>query len=138
MYMKEITTNDSAEVCRVLIIHDEAVQSARQSMPPEDRIQEMADLLKNLSDPTRIKMINALASSELCVCDLCAVLNMNQPAVSQQLKTLKQAGLIANRKDGKIVYYRLNDKRILQIYEMILFHLAKNNELLTSIKEIKK
>lgn len=130
--------NDSAEVCRVLIIHNEAVQLARQSLPPEERIQEMADLLKNLCDPTRIKMINALAYSELCVCDLGAILNMNQPAVSQQLKTLKQAGLIANRKDGKIVYYRLNDKRILQIYEKILFHLAKTYELPTATKEIKK
>jgi DNA-binding transcriptional ArsR family regulator len=136
--MKETTMNDSAEVCRVLIIHNEAVQLARQSLPPEERIQEMADLLKNLCDPTRIKMINALAYSELCVCDLGAILNMNQPAVSQQLKTLKQAGLIANRKDGKIVYYRLNDKRILQIYEMILFHLAKTYELPTATKEIKK
>jgi len=130
--------NDSAEVCRVLIIHDEAVQLARQSMPPDDRIQEMADLLKNLSDPTRIKMINALAYSELCVCDLGAILNMNQPAVSQQLKTLKQADLVTNRKEGKIVYYRLKDTHILQIYEMILFHLVKNYELPTSMKEIKK
>ena len=137
MCMKETDVSDSDEVCRVLIIHDEAVQAARQGIPPEDHIQEMADLLKNLSDPTRIKLINALACSELCVCDLGAVLNMNQPAVSQQLRTLKQAGLVANRKEGKIVYYRLKDKRIMQIYDTTLIHLAETTERVTSIKETK-
>jgi len=103
-------------------VHEELVSKAKADMPSEDLIRKVGDFFKILGDPTRIKIVNALFTSEMCVCDLAAVLNMNQPAISHQLKILKQAGLVTYRKDGKIVYYSLNDNHVKQIYEQGISH----------------
>ncbi|MCX7027266.1 MAG: metalloregulator ArsR/SmtB family transcription factor [Spirochaetes bacterium] len=118
----------SAEFCRIVVVHEDLVQKARESMPKENLIRTTGDFFKVLGEPTRIKILIALMSSELCVCDLCAVLNMNQPAISQQLKSLKQVGFVKYRKDGKVVYYSLSDEHIRQIYEMGLIHISEKQE----------
>lgn len=111
------------EMCKILVVHEDLVFKAKKNMPQEDLIRTIGDFFKVLSEPTRIKIINALFNSEMCVCDLTAVLNMNQPAISHQLKTLKQAGFVKYRKEGKIVYYSLSDEHIRQIYEQGLLHI---------------
>jgi ArsR family transcriptional regulator len=111
------------EMCKILVVHEDLVFKAKKNMPQEDSIRTIGDFFKVLSEPTRIKIINALFNSEMCVCDLTAVLNMNQPAISHQLKTLKQAGFVKYRKEGKIVYYSLSDEHIRQIYEQGLLHI---------------
>ena len=114
--------SNNIEVCKTLVIHKSLVKKAKKTMPPDDLIRDIGDFFKVLGEPTRIKIINALFNSEMCVCDLAAVLNMNQPAISHQLKILKQTDLVRYRKDGKIVYYSLSDKHIRQIYEQGLLH----------------
>ncbi|MEW5815808.1 MAG: metalloregulator ArsR/SmtB family transcription factor [Spirochaetota bacterium] len=116
------------EVCQCLIIHEKSVQKARRNMPHDELIRRIGDFFKVIGDPTRIKIINALFHSEMCVCDLAAVLNMNQPAVSHQLKILKQANLVKYRKEGKVVYYSLNDNHVRQIYEQGLIHIKEKKE----------
>lgn len=111
------------EVCKVLIVHEALVEKAKENMPDEYLIQEIGDFFKVLGEPTRIKIINALFNSEMCVCDLTAVLNMNQPAISHQLKILKQNEFVKYRKDGKIVYYSLKDDHVRQIYEQGFLHI---------------
>lgn len=113
------------EVCKSLIFHEDAVNRAKQSMPTEDLVRKIGDFFKVLGDPTRIKIVNALFESELCVCDLTAVLGMNQPAVSHQLKILKQSGLVTYRKEGKIVYYSLNDDHVKVLYEQGKAHIQE-------------
>jgi ArsR family transcriptional regulator len=94
-------------------------------MPDEDLIKEIGDFFKVLGEPTRIKIVNALFTSEMCVCDLAAVMQMNQPAISHQLKILKQAGLVKYRKDGKVIYYSLNDNHVKHIYEQGMDHIKE-------------
>lgn len=120
--------NCENEVCKCSVVHEDLVQKAKENMPNEDLIREIGDFFKVLGEPTRIKIINALFNSEMCVCDLTAVLNMNQPAISHQLKILRQAGLVRYRKDGKIVYYSLKDEHVRQIYELGFIHVNEGKE----------
>lgn len=69
-------------------------------------------MYKLISDSTRVSILWALSESEMCVCDLCALLKMKQSAVSQQLKSLKQSRVVQNRREGKVVYYTLVDEHI--------------------------
>ena len=112
-------------VCEAHVVHDDQVRRAEASMPSDGLIQDAAVFFKVLGDPARIRIIQALSVSELCVCDLTAVLAMKQPAVSQHLKTLRQTGFVKYRKDGKIVYYSLADKHVRQIYALGLVHIQE-------------
>jgi ArsR family transcriptional regulator len=113
------------EVCKCSVVHEDLVQKAKETMPDDDLIFMIGDFFKVLGDPTRIKIINALFNSEMCVCDLVAVLNMKQPAISHQLKTLKQSGFVRYRKEGKVVYYSLIDEHVKLIYEQGLLHMME-------------
>ncbi|HOO36831.1 MAG TPA: metalloregulator ArsR/SmtB family transcription factor [Deltaproteobacteria bacterium] len=94
-------------------IHAETVNNVRKLMPDNDRVlNELADFFKLFGDPTRIKILFALGAAELCVGDIASLLNMNHSAVSHQLRTLRRARLIKSRKEGKLVFYSLNDRHI--------------------------
>jgi len=77
----------------------------------------MAEFFKALSDPTRVRIISVLARAELCVGDLCTLLGMAQPAISQQLRLLRQARLVAMRRNGKHVFYTLSDEHIRTVFQ---------------------
>ena len=97
--------NDEIEVCESKVIHKEVVDKVSQRMPPWENFYELAGLFKVFGDSTRIKILYALLDTEMCVCDLAVLLNMNQSAISHQLRILKQAGLVKARREGKVVYY---------------------------------
>lgn len=82
----------------------------------------VADLFKALADPTRVRIIGLLAHLEMCVGDLCLVLGMSQPAVSHQLRVLRNLRIVSTRKAGKHVFYTLNDEHIHQLYHQCLEH----------------
>lgn len=105
------------EKCEVTVIHKDVVDRVKEQMPEESKLVETAELLKVFGDPTRIKIICALMKEEMCVCDLAALLDVSQSAVSHQLKTLKQTRLVKYRRDGKVVYYSLDDEHIGKIFE---------------------
>jgi len=115
------------EKCDCNIIHDDIVNSVKESMPDEEDLYDLADAFKVFGDTTRIKILYALSASEMCVCDIAALLNMTQSAISHQLRILKQARLVKNRKDGKIVYYSLDDGHIKQIFDLGLIHVREMN-----------
>jgi ArsR family transcriptional regulator len=75
-------------------------------------------------DPTRLKIVNALLLEEICVCDVAAVLGMSQPAVSHHLKVLKAARLVKYRRDGKQIYYSLDDEHVANIFYQGLMHVS--------------
>lgn len=110
--------------CDCTIIHEEAVERVRANQLPEEQLFELADFFKVLGDSTRIRILGALATSELCVCDIANVLNMTQSSISHQLRVLKQARLVRSRRDGKVVYYRLDDEHIESIMAVGLLHLS--------------
>ena len=113
------------ECCEIHEIHENLVHQIEDGMPNEEKIQNLADFYKVFADVTRVKILCVLFQSELCVCDLAEVLGMTQSAVSHQLRVLKQAKLVKNRRDGKIVYYSLADAHIQSILNQGMEHIAE-------------
>ena len=93
--------------------------------PDDTTFSNLADVFKNFGDVTRLKILYALFDSELCVCDIANELNMSQSAISHQLRTLKTAKLVKNRKEGKIVYYSLDDEHVKHIFDQGLLHVTE-------------
>lgn len=114
------------EKCDAEVIHEEVVNQVKAKMPKEEILYDLAELFKVFGDTTRIKILWALAESEMCVCDIAALLNMTQSAISHQLRILKQAKLVKNRRDGKIVYYSLDDDHVEQIFGQGLAHIYED------------
>lgn len=115
----------SQQGCDCNIIHGGIVEKCRGDMLEDDVLLSMADFYKALSDSTRIKIINALVISELCVCDISSLLNMTKSAVSHQLGNLKEMNLIKARKVGKEVWYSLADEHVLEMFEICKAHILE-------------
>ena len=113
------------ECCEIHEVHENLVHQIEDGMPSEEKIQNLADFYKVFGDVTRVKILCVLFQSELCVCDLAEVLEMTQSAVSHQLRVLKQAKLVKNRREGKIVYYSLADAHIQSILNQGMEHIAE-------------
>lgn len=113
---------DDDALCSCTIIHEDILKRVRDELTDDEHIMKVAELFKALDDPTRLKIINAIMLSEMCVCDIAALLNMTQPAISHHLKVLRQAELIRYRRDGKIVYYSLDDEHIEPLFKQGLAH----------------
>lgn len=111
------------ETCITKGIHQETVQEVRKGMPEQNALFELADLFKSFADSTRISILWALSESEMCVCDLCALLKMKQPAVSHQLKNLKLARVVKHRREGKVIYYSLDDDHIRRLLNLGMEHI---------------
>jgi DNA-binding transcriptional ArsR family regulator len=114
--------NLQQDVCCSNIIHHEAVNKAKENLPNDELIFNLADFFKTFGDSTRIKIICALMETELCVCDLANVISTSQSAVSHQLRVLRQSRLVKYRKDGKTVYYSLDDDHIKLVISQGLNH----------------
>ena len=113
------------DICEEHLVHADRVQRAGISMPDERTLDDLADFFKMLSHPTRLKVIHALEREELCVCDLAAVLGMTESAVSHQLRLLRNMRLVRHRREGKLVYYALDDQHVRELYEAALEHLQE-------------
>ena len=113
------------ECCEIHEVHENLVHQIEDGMPSEDLIQNLADFYKVFGDVTRVKILCVLFQSELCVCDLAEVVGMTQSAVSHQLRVLKQAKLVKNRREGKIVYYSLADAHIQSIINQGMEHIVE-------------
>ena len=111
--------------CDCDVIHQDVVEKVRSEMLDDDSLINMADFFKALSDSTRIKIINALYISEMCVCDISVLLNMTKSAISHQLKNLKELNLIKSRKQGKEVYYSLADRHVGIVFEITKEHVQE-------------
>jgi ArsR family transcriptional regulator len=117
--------NFNYSVCASTVIHEDVIKKVRKQIPSSEAISELADFFKILADSTRIRILSALLHAEMCVCDISMLLNMTQSAVSHQLRLLKQARLVKNRKEGKIVYYSLDDKHIKDVLSVGFDHLRE-------------
>lgn len=111
------------ERCDCNVIHENIVSTVRGKMPEDEQLYDLAELFKVFGDTTRIKILWALAESEMCVCDIAVLLNMTQSAISHQLRVLKQARLVKYKKEGKVVYYSLDDAHVKQIFDQGLIHI---------------
>ena len=119
------SVNDRITCCDCNLIHKETVEYVAGKMPSEEDLYDLAELFKVFGDTTRIKILCALVEAEMCVCDIAALLNMTQSSISHQLRILKQARLVRYRRDGKVVYYSIDDEHVKQIFDQGLIHLKE-------------
>ncbi len=123
--MDKRTQTLSADICEDPCAGTDAdLQLMKERMISDSTATEMADVLKTLGDPTRIKLIYALLAKELCVHDLSVLLGMGQSAVSHQLRYLRNMRIVKRRKAGKTVFYSLDDEHIEQLFGQTLQHLT--------------
>ena len=106
-------------------IDAEKVNKVKSKMPKEELLFDMAETFKVFGDSTRMKIISALLEEELCVGEIANITNSTQSAISHQLRVLKQAKLVKVRKEGKIVYYSLDDEHVKKIYEIGKQHIEE-------------
>jgi ArsR family transcriptional regulator len=126
MPTKQRNTNDAVETCITKGIHRDTIPAVKGNMPDPIALYDVADLFKLFGDSTRLGILWALSESEMCVCDLCALLEMKQPAVSHQLKNLKLSRVVKARRDGKIVYYSLEDEHIRKLLNLGMEHIRES------------
>jgi DNA-binding transcriptional ArsR family regulator len=117
------------DICETRGIHPASVARANLGRTEESVLGTAAALLGTMADPTRIKIVDALRLGELCVCDLAAVLGMTVSAVSHQLRLLRTARLVRARKDGKVVFYTLDDEHVERILDVALEYCRERGEL---------
>lgn len=115
-------------VCGITYIDEKKVKKVEKKLPSRDTLYNTADILKTLGDPTRLKIVIALAEEELCVCDLTALTDVSVSGVSHQLRILRGQRIVKYRRQGKMVYYSLDDKHVEDIVAEALQHI---NELYT-------
>jgi DNA-binding transcriptional ArsR family regulator len=111
--------------CDCNVIHEDVVNRVREKLPDEELLLSLADLFKVFGDSTRVRIISALLHSEMCVCDISALLGMSKSAISHQLKELRQTKLVKYRREGKVVYYSLDDGHVESIFRQGLVHVSE-------------
>ena len=107
------------------VVHEDIVNLVQKEMPDESTFFDLADLFSIFGDSTRVRILSALDIHEMCVCDIAALLGMTKSAISHQLRVLKQSKLIKYRRDGKVVYYSLDDDHVKNIFDQGLSHVEE-------------
>ena len=116
------------EQCEERVVHVETVRAARTAQPPAALLGGAAELFAALADPTRLRLVAALAGRELCVCDLAATLGLSESAVSHQLRLLRERGLVRARREGRLVYYAVDDDHVATLFAGALDHVAHRRD----------
>jgi DNA-binding transcriptional ArsR family regulator len=111
------------DVCQEVCEHGQAIAEARRDGLSEDEARDLAETFRILGDATRVKILQILSRRELCVCDIAAVVGMGQSAVSHQLRLLRGARLVRYRKEGKMVWYALDDAHIEKLLAQGIEHI---------------
>ena len=115
-------------MCDCNIIHEDAVNKTLKKMPNQDLFNKLAEFFKIIGDTTRTKILFALDQNEMCVCDIANVLGMTKSSISHQLATLRNSGIVKSRREGKEVYYTLDDEHVKQVFEIGIEHIEHKNK----------
>lgn len=110
----------NSDRCTSRIVHIDKVEKALEVDLPAGAVEKASRLFKLFADPSRLRMLHALEKQEMCVCDLAAFLGSSESAVSHQLRLLRTSGLVLNRRQGTILYYRLSDTRLVELISLAL------------------
>lgn len=117
------------DACDVRMVHPERVAATRAELLSGDDASELAERFKLLADAGRLRMIYALLEAgELCVCDLAATIESSESATSHQLRQLRLAGLVRSRKEGRTVYYRVDDTHVRLLLDVAVEHYIHGHE----------
>ena len=107
----------SVDCCQQRIVHEEKVEAAKRHDLSGQGTKDLVKLFKALAEPNRLRLLHALLHEEMCVCDLAAFLGSTESSVSHQLRNLRQAGLVENRRDKTVLYYRIVDEKLKQLLQ---------------------
>lgn len=114
----------ASEACQPRSVHRDRVLRGRELLEDEATYLSLAETFRALADPSRARIIHSLAQQELCVCDLAAVVGLSEPAVSQHLRLLRALRIVRARREGRVVYYTLDDAHIRVLLNVSLSHLG--------------
>ena len=117
--------NENDDVCDVFDSHEEVVARVKEAMLLEEEYTDLSEFFKIFGNPTRLKIISLLSVEDLCVCDICEALELNQTTVSNQLRILRANNIVKYQKEGKIARYSLTDLHIEMIYKVGLEHILE-------------
>lgn len=115
----------NVECCDFIHAHEDIVEKVRQVMPGEDTLYDLTELFRIFGDSTRVRILYVLFESEMCVCDIAALLGMTQSAISHQLQVLKKSKLVKYRREGKTVFYSLADSHVRTILGQGMEHVTE-------------
>jgi ArsR family transcriptional regulator len=118
-----MTKLPAADRCAETIIDEDKVKQAQQFLLDGLSATHLAAIFRALADPTRTRIVSVLAQTELCVCDLAATLGMTQSAISHQLSLMRELRVVKSRKEGRMVYYTLDDEHIRDLFQRGLEHI---------------
>jgi ArsR family transcriptional regulator, lead/cadmium/zinc/bismuth-responsive transcriptional repressor len=110
--------------CAHTYLHEACVRDAVTRLVNDGQARRLADVFRALGDATRVKIVSLLSGGEVCVCDLAAALDMTQSAVSHQLRTLRDLGLVRGRREGRQVFYTLDDEHVADLFSRALEHIG--------------
>ncbi len=111
--------------CEYMCVHEDIVEKVNRAMPGEEQLFDLAELFKVFGDSTRIKILFVLFEAEMCVCDIAQLLGMTQSAISHQLQVLKKSKLVKYRREGKTVFYSLDDGHVRTILGQGMEHIEE-------------
>jgi DNA-binding transcriptional ArsR family regulator len=111
--------------CKSVEKHAEKIENAREAMSPDELVVDLANFLSTFGDSTRIKILLALEKEELCTCDLAEITGLSTSAISHQLRLLKDRKIVKFRKEGRNVFYSLDDEHISEILRVARKHLEE-------------
>ena len=117
--------NKNEDMCEVFNSHEDAVARVKERMPSEEEYSDLSEFFKIFGNPTRLKIISLLCVEDLCVCDICEALDLNQTTVSNQLRILRANNIVKYQKEGKMARYSLTDLHIEMIYKVGLEHILE-------------
>ena len=117
--------DQSDDMCEIFDSHEDVVKRTKNRMRSEEEYSELSEFFKIFGNPTRLKIISLLSIEDLCVCDICETLDLNQTTVSNQLRILRANNIVKYQKEGKMVRYSLTDLHIEMIYKVGLEHILE-------------
>ena len=117
--------NNNDDMCDVFASHEDVIGRVQKRMIEEEQYSDLAEFFKIFGNPTRLKILSLLAIEDLCVCDICEALNLNQTTVSNQLRVLRANNIVKYQKEGKMARYSLTDLHIEMIYKVGLEHILE-------------
>ena len=115
------------ELCSCRCIHQNRIDEAKEEALAEKENKNLASLFKAMGDPNRLRILWALRNQEMCVCDLAKLIGVTESAISHQLRMLRQLHLVANRREGPVLYYRLDDNHVSELIHLALKHLREDS-----------
>ncbi len=118
-------TSSALDACDVFVADADKVARVRAALVSEDQVSALAETFRVLGDPTRVRLLDALSHAELCVCDLATLLRLSESAVSHQLRLLRGMRVVRARREGRMVFYSLDDQHVVALLHQGLRHVEE-------------